>query len=126
METSRTGEECLIGFSDDIGSALNGLKTFNYRHIYEHEMTRGQDAIILKMFQTVYDALKEDLEEDRAGSRIFTDYLDTPWLSEYYKNEISSAGAVRDFIAGMTDRYFERVYTELVLPRKFESYRLFR
>lgn len=126
METSRTGEECLIGFSDDIGSALNGLKTFNYRHIYEHEMTRGQDAIILKMFQTVYDALKEDLEEDRSGSRIFTDYLDTPWLSEYYKNEISSAGAVRDFIAGMTDRYFERVYTELVLPRKFESYRLFR
>ncbi|MBR1368822.1 phosphohydrolase [Methanocalculus chunghsingensis] len=124
METSRTGEDCLIGFSDDIGSALNGLKTFNYRHIYEHEKTRGQDAIIRKMFLAVFEALHEDLKENRSESRIFTDYLDAPWISESYKNEISPAGAVRDFIAGMTDRYFERVYTELVLPRKFESYRI--
>ncbi|MDO8841973.1 deoxyguanosinetriphosphate triphosphohydrolase family protein [Methanocalculus sp.] len=113
-----------IGFSEAVGSALNLLKKYNYEHIYEHEKTRGQDRIIRTMFEVVFTTLKENLEDEERNSKIFTDYLDTPWISSEYKKSISDAGVVRDFIAGMTDRYFERLYSSLVLPKKVESYRL--
>ncbi len=112
-----------IGFSEEIGDALIRLKRFNYVQIYEHPKTRSQDPIIQKMFEEVFYSLKTDLEDEQKRSKIFMDFLDTPWLSEEYRASISPAGAVRDFIAGMTDRYFERLYLSLVLPKKHESYR---
>lgn len=123
MASSQTDGDCRIGFSDEIGSALINLKHFNYTHIYDHQKTRGQDEIISRMFDTVFSTLKEDLEKKRFVSKIYTDYLDAPWLSSTYRHSITPAGAVRDFIAGMTDRYFERLYASFVLPKKLESYR---
>ncbi|WP_343089191.1 deoxyguanosinetriphosphate triphosphohydrolase family protein [Methanocalculus natronophilus] len=117
MTSSRTDGICRIGFSDEVGVALNRLKRFNYEEIYENQKTRSQDQIIERMFDLVFNVLKEDLEKDRRQSKIFLDFLDTPWLSQEYKNTISPAGAVRDFIAGMTDRYFNRLYSSLVLPK---------
>lgn len=124
MATSADADGCTIGFSEEIGSALNSLKRFNYDHIYEHSKTRSQDPIIRTMFDAVYSSLKEDLEEERKESKIFKDFLDTPWLSEQYRRSVTPAGAARDFIAGMTDRYFERLYSSLVMPKKYESYRV--
>lgn len=124
MATSADASGYTIGFSDEIGSALNSLKRFNYDHIYEHPKTRSQDPIIRKMFEAVYSSLKEDLEEERKKSKIYSDFLDSPWLSNEYRRSVTPAGAARDFIAGMTDRYFERLYSSLVMPKKYESYRI--
>lgn len=123
MASSAGSDDGIIGFSEEIGESLIRLKRFNYDQIYEHPKTRSQDPIIRKMFEVVFCSLKEDLEDERKRSKIFTDFLDSPWLSEKYRASISPAGAVRDFIAGMTDRYFERLYLSLVLPKKHESYR---
>lgn len=123
MASSAGSDGGTIGFSEEIGDALIRLKRFNYDQIYEHPKTRSQDPIIRKMFEEVFSSLKNDLEDEQKMSKIFTDFLDTPWLSEEYRASISPAGAVRDFIAGMTDRYFERLYLSLVLPKKHESYR---
>lgn len=42
------------------------------------------------------------------SSPIHRDHLDLPWVSPEDRETVSPAMAARDFIAGMTDRYFNR------------------
>ena len=52
---------------------------------------------------------------------IFTDFIDTNWISRTYLETASGAELVRDFIAGMTDRYFAKRYEDCVIPHRVEG-----
>jgi dGTPase len=44
--------------------------------------------------------------------------LDLKWISSEYKTKAKPAEIVRDYIAGMTDRYFERVFLKMTVPER--------
>ncbi len=58
------------------------------------------------MYATLFINCLEDLEKNTRDAAIFTDFIDTSWINRNYLQSATCAELVRDFIAGMTDRYF--------------------
>ncbi len=120
IEQSDGEAEPLISYSPDVAEALAELKRFNYTHIYHHPLVTAELSKIRRMYDTIFAAYLEDLERERKESPIYTGFLDTGWISPEYRRNTGDAEIVRDFIAGMTDRYFERRFEEIVLPKRVD------
>jgi dGTPase len=73
------------------------------------------------MYGILFATLLEDLEDQRRYSVIFSDFIDTDWINQRYKETATDAELVRDYIAGMTDRYFAKRFEEIVIPRRVEG-----
>lgn len=73
------------------------------------------------MYHVLFSTYLKDIEGDRHSSRIFTDFINAPWVNGDYLQKTPPAGIVRDFIAGMTDRYFLKRFVECVLPHRVEG-----
>ncbi len=73
------------------------------------------------MYTTLFMSCLEDLKNDTKNAKIFTDFIDTNWIDRNYLQAATYPELVRDFIAGMTDRYFQKRYEECVMPRRIEG-----
>ena len=73
------------------------------------------------MYATLFASCLDDLERDHTSARIFTDFIASGWTSPRYLGSATHAELVRDFIAGMTDRYFAKRYEECVIPKRTEG-----
>ncbi|MFX1481043.1 MAG: deoxyguanosinetriphosphate triphosphohydrolase family protein [Promethearchaeota archaeon] len=108
----------VIGYSDEIFQALKDLKAFNYEKIY----TRPNSFIttLKNKFELIFERCLKDIEENNHTSPIFTDhieYIDDEQFSTYLKplkraNKITLI--VRDYISGMSDKYFGEIYNRFL------------
>jgi len=121
IECSRHQSDGSIAYSADVAEALDRLKKFNYTHIYENEKLTSEKAKIEKMYGIIFDYYLDELSENNRTSTIFTDFLDAKWICPRYLKSVSDGEMVRDYIAGMTDRYFESRFEAIVLPRKVDG-----
>ena len=103
-----------VCFSETISNALLELKQFNYEKIYYNPRIKRDHDKIQRGFQILFEHFLKDLKNWRKDSRIFTDFLATK-VPEYWEST-NDAEKVRDFIAGMTDRYFVEVLKEVTVP----------
>jgi dGTPase len=117
-ETENTG---CISYSHDVEAALISLRAFSRIHIYENSKLTSEREKVKRMYATLFGTCLEDLENETKGAKIFTDFIDTNWISQNYLRSATFAELARDFIAGMTDRYFAKRYEECVIPRKVEG-----
>lgn len=93
-----------IAFSDEVSHALKRLKRFNLERIYLNSRIKQYSATIQKLFEILFGQYFEDLEKGNQDSQIFAGFLKD--MSDEYVQYHHPAEVVRDFIAGMTDRYF--------------------
>ena len=107
-------EKPYVCFSEDISDALLQLKRFNYEKIYYNPRIKRDHDKIQRGFRILFDHFLNDLKNNRKESRIFKDFLATK-VPEYWETT-SDAEKVRDFIGGMTDRYFVEVLKEVTVP----------
>lgn len=110
----------VIAFSPDVSDALAQLKKFNYTWIYEADLMRKERQKIAGMFDTLWDTYLADMRDRQYDSRIYTDFIFADWVDREYIANASHMELVRDFIAGMTDRYFKERFAEIVIPQKVE------
>jgi dGTPase len=103
-----------ISFSKQISDALLILKNFNYEYIYRSEKLKVNHKRIAHGFDFLFSHFMEDIKDNRTESPIYTDFLRDK--SDAYFNSSSPALQVRDYIAGMTDRYFTYILQALVVP----------
>lgn len=103
-----------VCFSSQISDNLLKLKKFNYEYIYRSKRIKKDQAKIRRGFRLLFDLFLKDLKKGNKKSRIFRDFLDTK--AENYLAKTNDAEKVRDFIGGMTDRYFVAVLRELIVP----------
>ena len=103
-----------IAFSEEVSDGLKRLKDFNLARIYMNPKVKTYYRSIRALFPMLFDKFLEDLETDNRGSKIFTHFLKdmAPGYTEGHRPE----EIVRDFIAGMTDRYFLRNCPEHLRP----------
>lgn len=97
-------EKPCISFSPDVAAALKCLKDFNYHRIYLNPMIKKHVKTLERMFAKLFETYLNDLENQSQNSAIFRRFLDR--MSDDYIERHPPAEIVRDFIAGMTDRYF--------------------
>ena len=99
-----------ISMSNEVYRAIIDLKKFNYENIYLKANSKEQIKIYEKMFRLLFNTYLNDLSINNYDSPIYKVYLD-------YKNKIyhknTNARIVIDFIAGMTDDYFNREYKRI-------------
>jgi dGTPase len=97
-------ENSYIAFSDEVSCALKRLKDFNLERIYLNPMIKQYSETIRRLFDFLFNKYLDDLEKKNLSSKIFTGFLQN--ISQDYVHMHQHAEIVRDFISGMTDRYF--------------------
>jgi len=93
-----------IALSDRVSKALKDLKAFNLSDIYLNPVIKKHSDSIHALFDSLFETYLSDLQSGRQDSKIFSGFL-ADMAPEYPKSH-QPAEIVRDFIAGMTDRYF--------------------
>ena len=93
-----------MSFSPEVSDALKQLKAFNLQRIYLNPDIKRQRGRIGDLFRLMFERYLADLEADHRDSVIFTRFLEN--MAPAYCETHKPAEIVRDFIAGMTDRYF--------------------
>lgn len=104
-----------IVYSSRIYNALLELKQFNYEKIYTNPSVKAESSKISAMYSLVFSRLVEDVAERERLSPVFTTFLYR--LGERYMNSHNPFEMVRDYIAGLTDSAFLRLFTELFVPK---------
>ncbi|MCD6271831.1 MAG: HD domain-containing protein [Deltaproteobacteria bacterium] len=95
-----------LSFSTKISNALKRLKAFNMEYIYLNPEIKKKKGFIKESFKILFERYIEDLKNENKTSVIFTGFLED--MSDGYIDSHNHAEIVRDFIAGMTDKYFLR------------------
>jgi len=104
-----------IAFSDRVSNALKQLKQFNLERIYLNPTIKKNAAAIQTLFELLFESYLDDLQQGNERSKIFSGILAD--MSEEYIDSHRPAEIVRDFIAGMTDRYFLLQCPERLRPK---------
>lgn len=111
-----------ISFSDEVSAAVKEYREFNLKNIYKAETLKAGEEKIRRMFEILFEKFLDDLNCERKESQIYKDFIDLDWISQRYKEEASNEELVRDYIAGMTDRYFNSIFRKTMLIEKVESF----
>ncbi len=101
-------------FSPEVSEALESLKAFNLERIYLNPVIKSHTAIIRSLFHRLFERYLADIENENRSSVIFSGFLKD--MSDNYLYGHRPAEIVRDFIAGMTDRYFLAQFPEDLRP----------
>lgn len=128
-------EECLLVLGRDHGSRIEtlvrDLVTSSYRQdciSMSDNCLKHMDLLRDFMFENVYhnNRVKKDEDLEKVKNMIvslFRHYLDNPGqLPQDLKElipEFSLQEEVKDYIAGMTDRYAMSLYTDLFVPKRW-------
>lgn len=95
-----------VTFSPEVSRALKSLKGFNMDRIYMNPEIKKHSQKIKLLFELLFNRYLNDIETGREDSVIFSGFLKD--MDDQYLRDHSPAEVVRDFIAGMTDKYFLR------------------
>ncbi len=109
-----------IALSTETSGALKALREFNDVHIYNNPTIKSESGKVERMFSMLFETFLEDLDNNNSNSKVSKSYLSsfTPEKLKKYLDGTSNAEIVRDFIAGMTDDYFNDTFGEIYLPQK--------
>jgi len=99
-------EKDRIDFSEEVFEALRSLKAFNLERIYLNPKIKTQTRRIREIFRYLFLRYLEDLDRENQNSVIYSGFLAD--MDAEYRQTHRQAEIVRDFIAGMTDRFFLR------------------
>ncbi|MEA1972081.1 MAG: HD domain-containing protein [Candidatus Cloacimonadota bacterium] len=106
-----------IAFDEDTSFYLQKLKAFNYKYIYTNSDVKKSLGLISKSMVLLFEKYLQDIDENNTNSKIFQHFLNHK--SKKYLESFVSAEKVRDFIATMTDRYFNEEVKDYLLPGRF-------
>ncbi len=104
-----------VRFSEKISEALLELKQFNYKYIYKSPRLKVNHKRIRRGFEILYQYYLERLQKNDSNSEIFQHFLGSK--CEEYLKKTPDGIKVRDFLAGMTDRYFSTILQKIVVPQ---------
>lgn len=106
-----------VEFSDDVFSALNDLKEFNYTNIYKNDSVKTESEKIYNMFRLLFNAYSLDISQNNTESEIFKNFLKN--LDDNYKKNTHPNRMIIDFISGMTDDFFNNQFREKFIPKSY-------
>ncbi len=102
-----------LEFSPFVFDALVSLRKFNYTKIYLNDANKTDEEKLIPMFRFLFDSFMKDLENhDSYISRWAEEKI-----SHNYRSETREKRIIIDYLAGMTDRFFNKQYMERALPK---------
>jgi dGTPase len=120
-----------IEMSEEIFGLMGCLKEFNYEYIYKHpdveRVAEKANKMLEKLFYEI-ESIYEKSEYGRDTRRVAAAVKASPVLETFFKfakNTNYADGAeppwrvVADYVAGMTDHFAEKTFTQLFMPSPF-------
>jgi len=107
-----------ISFSNDVSICIKELYKFNMNNIYSNPKLIKESEKIRFMYTTLFEHFMADLDKENEESLIYPDMKKLDWISSEYIKNATQPEIVRDYIAGMTDRYFEFVFNKITIPER--------
>ena len=104
-----------LAFSPRVSAALKELKDFNLQRIYLNPRIKQGLQDMGSLFEYLFRRYLNDIRRDNRDSPIFVHFLRD--MAPRYREAHQPAEIVRDFIAGMTDRYFIQQIPAGMRPR---------
>jgi dGTPase len=119
-----------IEMSEGIFELMKALKEFNYERIYKHPDVERVSDKADKMLQMLFLEVERIYEESAHGNneRYVADVVkESPVLETFFKftkntnynDAIEPWRVVADYVAGMTDHFAEKTFTQLFMPSPF-------
>jgi dGTPase len=105
-----------IAFSKKVFKALDSLKKWNGKHIYNSRKKMSEDSKIKDMFYRMLDSLSNG--RLRGNLKQGFENWKKDQSAEYFKTN-GPARIAADYLSGMTDDYLMISYKELVVPKSF-------
>jgi len=90
---------------------------FNYENIYSNRKIKTQTHKIENMFKQLFEEYYQHLKNEDKNSPIYQYFLND--MDDRYFENTDEKRMVIDFIAGMTDDFFNNQYKELFLPQSY-------
>jgi len=106
-----------VTFSEEVFQALELLLKFNYTHIYYNPIKQNQDKKIENMFKLLYQHYLSELKEKGEGAQIYKSFI-SGMTVEYRQNNCSERMII-DYMAGMTDDYFNHEFKRHFMPESY-------
>ncbi len=101
------GEQDYIGFSEPVAEQLLKLKRFNYENIYTNAAFKPDFKKIHRCYEQLFDYfLQQTMNVEETGGFLRS-------MSPQYRQKHSNVELVRDYLAGMTDKFFLRKAREI-------------
>ncbi len=114
---SNSMEKNYITFSEEVYKALEMLLKFNYINIYHNPAKQDQDKKIETMFKLMYQQYLTELLEQDEGSGIYKNYISG--MTPEYRANNRPERMVIDYMAGMTDDYFNHQFRKHFMPESY-------
>ncbi len=112
----RSRERDHLVFGPRVFAALRQLMQFNYERIYLDARVRRESTKIERMFRMLFAAFVDDLARGDEASPVARFRAD---LTASYRETTAPGRVVIDFIAGMTDDYFNHMFRQRFVPQHF-------
>ncbi len=106
-----------VSFSPRVFRSLKTLLAYNYKNIYLNPEKKSEDGKIEKMFRYLHQVLLKELTEETESSYIHK--WVTRKMSPEYRKQTAPERIAVDYIANMTDRYFNEEFKRRVIPENF-------
>jgi dGTPase len=106
-----------LSFSKEIHKSMTELLQFNYKRIYMNPDKKTEDGKIEKMFRYLYQAYLKELITQDENSYIHK-WAHLKMKPSYIEDNPPERIAI-DYIANMTDRYFNEDFRRRVIPENF-------
>ncbi len=95
-----------IVMSDDVAELTKGLREFLFENVYYNKIVKSEDDKITFILEKIYEYYIKNF-----------DALPEFYLNIYNNNNFSREEIIKDYIAGMTDRYAMKVFDDLYIPK---------
>jgi dGTPase len=105
-----------LAFSADIFKALRDLKKFNSEAIYANDRIKTEGNKIAHMFSQLFTHYLQDLEQKNEHSPLVKSLTD---MEPAYLKNTPAQHQVIDFLAGMTDDFFNHQFKTLFVPQSY-------
>jgi len=97
-----------IKMSSNVYNAIKDLKAFNYQFIYEKANSEETIDNYEKMFRDLFNHYLKEIKDKNNEGDIYQVFLGN--MDDHYITNTSDEQKVIDYIAGMTDDYFQNKY----------------
>ena len=95
-----------IKMSEKVYIAIQSLKNFNYKNIYNNAYTKEERQYYKDGINNIFYQYYNDIKNNNTNSKIYTVFLNKQ--SKEYLDNTKDARKVIDYIAGMTDDFLLR------------------
>src|SRR5208337_1010143 len=96
LENSDSEDKGFISYSRDVERALISLREYSRKNIYNNAKLITEREKIERMYATLFMKCLDDLDNNARHAKIFTDFINTGWISKRYVDTATNAELARD------------------------------